>query len=76
MFFFDCLRRDDRDLVSLPATARFEAINAALPSELSVPRLVTSDVSAAQAFYDDAIERGHEGVMVKALEAPYDRCHS
>jgi DNA ligase-1 len=27
---------------------------------------------AAQAFYDDAIARGHEGVMVKGLDAPYD----
>jgi DNA ligase-1 len=37
-----------------------------------IPRLVTSEVSAAQAFYDDALERGHEGVMVKALDAPYE----
>ncbi len=37
-----------------------------------IPRLVTSDVAAAQAFYDDALERGHEGVMVKALGAAYD----
>ncbi|MBA3776079.1 MAG: ATP-dependent DNA ligase, partial [Betaproteobacteria bacterium] len=25
-----------------------------------------------QAFYDDAVQRGHEGVMVKALDAAYD----
>ena len=72
VFFFDCLRRDDRDLVSLPATARCEALTTALPSELAVPRLVTSDIPAAQAFYDAAIERGHEGVMVKSVDAPYD----
>jgi DNA ligase-1 len=72
VFFFDCLRRDQNDLVSMPASARFEAMSAALPSELLIPRLVTSDAAAAQAFYDDALERGHEGVMVKALEAPYE----
>jgi DNA ligase-1 len=72
VFFFDCLRRDKSDLVALPATARFEAMTAALPSELLIPRLVTSETSAAQAFYDDALERGHEGVMVKALDAPYE----
>jgi len=33
---------------------------------------VTSETSAAQAFYDEALERGHEGVMVKALDAPYE----
>ena len=72
VFFFDCLRRDEQDLVPMPAAARFEAMTAALPSELLTPRLVTSEVAAAQAFYDDALERGHEGVMVKALDAPYE----
>jgi len=72
VFFFDCLRRDDEDLVPAPATRRFEAMAAVLPSSLLMPRLVTSELSAAQAFYDDALERGHEGVMVKAMDAPYD----
>ena len=72
VFFFDCLRRDEQDLVPMPAAARFEAMTAALSSALLTPRLVTSDASAAQAFYDDALERGHEGVMVKALDAPYE----
>jgi DNA ligase-1 len=72
VFFFDCLRRDDQDLVPLPASARFESLTAKLPAELVTPRLVTSELAAAQAFYDDAVARGHEGVMVKALDAPYD----
>ena len=72
VFFFDCLRRDDRDLVPMPAAGRFEAMSTALPAELLIARLVTGEVSAAQTFYDDALERGHEGVMVKALDAPYD----
>ena len=72
VFFFDCLRRDDQDLVSLPGSTRFEALRASLPSELIVARLVTDDAVAAQAFYDDAIAHGHEGVMVKAVDAAYD----
>jgi len=72
VFFFDCLRRDDEDLVTAPATDRFEAMSAVLPPDLLIPRLVTGDVAAAQAFYDGALERGHEGVMVKALDAAYD----
>jgi DNA ligase-1 len=72
VFFFDCLRRDESDLVPMPATERFEAMTAALPSELLIPRVVTGDASNAQAFYDDALDRGHEGVMVKALDAPYE----
>ena len=72
VFFFDCLRRDELDLVPRPAAERFDAMAATLPAELLIPRLVTGDVSAAQAFYDDALSRGHEGVMVKAPDAPYD----
>ncbi len=34
VFFFDCLRHDDRDLVPLAATERFAALTAALPGEL------------------------------------------
>ena len=33
---------------------------------------MTSELSAAQAFYDEAVQRGHEGVMVKALAAVYE----
>ena len=58
--------------MTMPGDARFTAMSAAVPSERLIPRLVTSDLAAAQAFYDDALERGHEGVMVKALEATYD----
>ncbi len=72
VFFFDCLHRDDSDLMPLPGAGRFEAMTRVLPTELLIPRLVTSEISAAQAFYDDALERGHEGVMVKAPDAPYD----
>jgi DNA ligase-1 len=72
VFFFDCLRRDDADLAALPATERIDALHGALPTHLLVPRSVTGDVTTAQAFYDDAIARGHEGVMVKALAAPYE----
>ncbi|HEY1325410.1 MAG TPA: ATP-dependent DNA ligase [Casimicrobiaceae bacterium] len=72
VFFFDCLRRGGRDLVGEPTRARFEAMAGVLPENLRMPRLVTSDAAAAQAFYDDAVARGHEGVMVKSLDAPYD----
>ena len=38
-----------------------------------MPRLVTATTSAAaQAFLDDALARGHEGVVVKSLTAPYE----
>jgi len=72
VLFFDCLLRDGTPLVDAPAHARFDALAAALPPSLIVPRLVTADLAAAADFYADALARGHEGVMVKALDAPYE----
>jgi DNA ligase 1 len=40
-----------------------------------VPRLVTASSEDAQRFLQTALERGHEGIMAKALDAPYDAGH-
>jgi len=72
VFFFDCLRVDDRDLLGEPASQRFAALAATLPPALLVPRTQARDATAARAFERDALARGHEGVMVKSLSAPYD----
>lgn len=71
-YFFDCLRRDDTALVDHPARERFAALNDLLRPALCVPRLITADAAEAQAFFADALARGHEGVMAKALDAPYE----
>jgi DNA ligase-1 len=72
VFFFDCLRRDGEDLAHRPARDRFDALADTLPSSLVVPRLITDDAAAAEAFYEDAIRRGHEGVVAKSLDGPYE----
>jgi DNA ligase-1 len=71
-FFFDCLHVDGEDLIDLPARVRLGLLDTRLRAEHVVPRKETSDPKAAQAFLDDALARGHEGVMVKSLEAPYE----
>jgi DNA ligase 1 len=68
---FDALLIDDQTLLAEPAQKRFEVLNAVAP-EQAVKRLVTSDVYEASTFYAQAIESGHEGVMAKALDSPYD----
>ncbi len=70
--FFDALHADGDDLVARPARERQLALAGMVPERLRVPRLVTGDVAAAAAFLEDALRRGHEGVMVKALDAPYE----
>ena len=72
VFFFDCLLAEGEDLTARPARERFDALAKVLPAKILIPRLVTGDREAAQAFYDDALARGHEGVMAKALEASYE----
>ncbi len=71
-FVFDILHLDGDDLIDRPAAERFAALEARLPEELRVPRIVTDDLAEAERFLDDALARGHEGVMVKALDAPYE----
>jgi DNA ligase-1 len=69
---FDCLHLDGIDLIDRPATERFDALRRALPDELHVPRIVTADLEEAETFVESALARGHEGVVVKALDAPYE----
>jgi ATP-dependent DNA ligase I len=70
-FFFDLLHLDGADLLEVPAGERLAALTSLVPAELIIPRLVTTDLTAATEFFDAAIARGHEGVVVKSLDAPY-----
>jgi DNA ligase-1 len=71
-FVFDVLHLDGEDLIDRAASERFAVLEERLPEELRVPRIVTADDAEADRFLDDALARGHEGVMVKALDAPYE----
>ena len=71
-YYFDCLRRDEVSLAEHPAKERFAALTEVVPQDQSIPRLVTRSADAATAFYDDALAHGHEGLMAKLLDAPYE----
>ena len=43
-----------------------------MPERQRTPRVVTDDTGVATEFFAAAIDRGHEGVIVKSLVAPYD----
>jgi DNA ligase-1 len=72
LFVFDVLHHDGRDLLDAPAADRQRVLEAVLPDGLRVPRIVTGDAAQAAQFFADAIAHGHEGVVVKSLEAPYE----
>jgi DNA ligase-1 len=70
-FFFDILFRDGATLIDEPLSRRLEQLESVIPAELRVPRIVTDSTEDAARFQADALGRGHEGVMVKKLLAPY-----
>src|SRR4051794_38934876 len=70
-YFFDVLHLDGRDLLDASGEERLAALDALVPEQHRVPRLVTDDPAAAEAFAQDALARGHEGVVVKSLSIGY-----
>ena len=70
-FFFDLLWHDGEAILDRPLSERLRRLDSVVPPAARVPRLVTGDVDEAKAFDADARARGHEGVMVKSLTAPY-----
>lgn len=72
VFLFDILHADGTDLIDLSGAQRAEHLERVVPDHLRMPRLVTGDGHKAAKFFEDAIARGHEGVVVKSLDAPYE----
>ena len=72
VFFFDCLLRGDEPIVDRGAGERHDILRQVLPQPLATPSLITDDAAQAEAFYEAALARGHEGLMAKALDAPYE----
>jgi len=68
---FDVLRLDGVDWIDRPARERWAALRERAAA-LAVPQVVTADLAVARAFYDAALAAGHEGVMAKSLDAPYE----
>ncbi|QIJ61301.1 ATP-dependent DNA ligase [Streptomyces sp. JB150] len=72
--FFDALAVDGRDLLDLPFAERHAELARLVPEPMRVRRTVVSgpaDLPAAEEFLATTLERGHEGVVVKDLAAPY-----
>ncbi|MFG2515275.1 ATP-dependent DNA ligase [Streptomyces sp. NPDC048584] len=72
--FFDALCVDGRDLLDLPLTERHAELARLVPEPMRVRRTLVSgpgDLAAAEEFLAGTLERGHEGVVVKGVDAPY-----
>jgi DNA ligase 1 len=71
LFVFDVLHADGEDVLDLSGAERAAVLAALVPESHRTPRVVVSDAGSAGEFLQDAIARGHEGVMLKALDQPY-----
>jgi ATP-dependent DNA ligase len=71
-YLFDVLHVDGEDVLDLPGRERTGVLATAVPAELRVPRVVTADPARAAEVLADAVSRGHEGVVMKSLDAPYE----
>ena len=69
---FDCLHLDGEDLIDHPASERVAALASRVPAALCVPRTLVHDAEGAEAALADALDAGHEGLVLKALDAPYE----
>lgn len=72
--FFDVLSVDGRDLLDLPLTERHAELARLVPEPLRVRRTLVhgpEETGAAEEFLAETLARGHEGVVVKALDAAY-----
>lgn len=71
-FFFDCLYLDGEVLVERTNAERWAALERVVPPNARVVRSEVSSVSEAEAVMQSALERGHEGVVVKSLASTYE----
>ncbi|WP_449349715.1 ATP-dependent DNA ligase [Streptomyces shaanxiensis] len=72
--FFDALSVDGHDLLDLPFAERHAELARLVPEPMRVRRALVSgpdEIPAAEEFLAETLKRGHEGVVVKSLDAPY-----
>jgi DNA ligase-1 len=71
-YFFDLLHLDGTNLLDRPGTDRWAALASLVPEQHRTPSLVTDSPAQAEEFVRETLARGHEGVVVKSVDGPYD----
>ncbi|MFK7990973.1 MAG: ATP-dependent DNA ligase [Sandaracinaceae bacterium] len=70
--YFDLLFLDGASMLDAPAEARLRLLAQRTPPAHRIPHLITEDPAEAAAFFESALADGHEGLMAKRLDAPYE----
>jgi DNA ligase-1 len=71
LHLFDALYVDGEQLVDVSYQERWAALEKAGGGLNQVRRLIPGTVKEGEAFYEEAYQAGHEGVMVKDLSSAY-----
>ncbi len=71
LYLFDILYREGENLVDLPYRERWQILEQTKGSLRAVKRRIPSDLSAGEAFAQQAYRDGHEGLIAKHLDSPY-----
>ena len=70
--FFDALLLDGEPLLDLPLAERVGRLAERVAVRHMIQRTVTDQPARAEAFAQHVLAQGHEGVVVKDVDAPYD----
>jgi DNA ligase-1 len=71
LHLFDCLFLDAHSLIDEPYEERWLRLGAMTGGKHLAQRKITEDKTEAEAFLNQALAAGHEGLMAKALHSPY-----
>lgn len=69
--WFDLLYLDGQSLVDEPQERRFKVLQELSQPHHLIPHVTTSDSDLAEDFLRGALDRGHEGIMAKAVDSLY-----
>lgn len=69
-FLFDVLHIDGVDLLDAPQHVRRTRLSQIAP-QLMVPAAVTDDIAIGEQVLKDALDAGHEGVVIKDVDSVY-----
>jgi DNA ligase-1 len=70
-YFFDLLYLDGQALLERPDRERRAALERLVGEARCTPRRIVRDAAGLEAALAEALAHGHEGLMIKAIDAPY-----
>ncbi len=71
LYLFDLLYLDGQSLITNPYTERRKKLEEISGNIFLSKQVITTDLKEAEQFLEEAINKGHEGLMAKKLDSPY-----